>query len=259
MVSNSLLSDLAKSPFHCWALNFAPNRPERTETASMKAGTLAHCLILEPDTVTERYVVQPLDLDPRTKAGKEWTAAQSRVIVTGEQMKTAEEQRAAVMAVPELASILTMPGVAESSVFWTDQETGLSCMCRPDWLVDGPEVICLDLKTSADAMPDGFGKSCASFGYHRQAAHYSNGLRANGLEVDLFVFAVVSSAYPFIAAPYVLDADSYAQGEEEIAELMTLFKQCKDTEKWPAFGDGYQVASLPRWARREIGSEIAYV
>lgn len=260
-VSNSLLSDLNVSPYHCWAMNINPDRPQRKESPAMKSGTLAHCVILEPETVSDRYVIAPEDLSMTTKAGKEWAAAQTRIIISQDQMTTAESQRAAVMAVPEIAEVLTRQGVAESSVFWVDEATGLDCMCRPDWVGTLPsgEPICLDLKTSADAMPAGFGKSVASFGYHRQAAHYSNGLRANGLDVAMFVFAVVSSAYPFVAAPYVLDVDSEAQGQEEISELLALYAQCSKTDKWPAMGPGYQVASLPRWAKREIESEVGWV
>jgi hypothetical protein len=261
-VSNSMLSDLAVSPFHCWALNFAPDRPKRKETPSMKIGTLAHCAILEPDMIDARYVIAPDDLSMQTKAGKEWAAAQTRIIITQDMMDAAQAQRAVVMAAPEIASILNRPGKAETSVFWTDEETGLECMCRPDWVgtLTTGEAVILDLKTTADAMPSSFGKSVASFGYHRQAAHYTAGLQANGVDVAMFLFAVVTNSYPYIAAPYVLDADSAAQGEEEIAELLALYAQCSRTNHWPAFGPGYQVASLPRWAKRELNEtlEISY-
>jgi hypothetical protein len=259
--SNSMLSDLAISPFHCWALNFNPHRPERKETPAMKAGTLAHCAILEPDALHDRYVVAPADLSPATNAYKAWAKDQRRIIISQDMWDASAEQRAAVLAVPEIAAVLNRPGKAEMSVFWADEETGVECMCRPDWVGTLPtgEAVILDLKTTADAMPASFGKSCASFGYHRQAAHYTNGLRANGVDVGMFMFAVVTSAYPFIAAPYVLDADSFAQGEDEIAELLALFAQCQSSNHWPAFGPGYQVASLPRWARKEIEAEVSYV
>ena len=75
----------------------------------------------------------------------------------------------------------------------------------------------------------------------------------------MFVFAVVSTAYPFLATAYVLDDETEAQGHDEVAELLELYEQCQRTNYWPGFGPGYQVVSLPKWARREIETEVSYV
>jgi hypothetical protein len=83
-------------------------------------------------------------------------------------------------------------------------------------------------------------------------------LRACGLEVEAFVFGVVSSSYPFISAPYVLDPETEAQGFEEVLELLDLFAQCKRSDAWRAFEPGYQVAGLPAWARRSNQVEVNY-
>jgi hypothetical protein len=257
-VSNSMLNDLHKSPFHCWAMHINPRRPVREQTAPMMLGTLAHTAILEPGAMDDRYVVRPDDIDARTKAGKEWIAAQDRSIITLDQEGAAQKQRAAVLAVPELAEILKR-GRAESSVFWNDATTGLDCRCRPDWLTKASsgKAIVLDLKTTADASADAFGRSIWTYGYHRQAAHYTAGIEAQGIEVEAFVFAVVTNSYPFVAAAYVLDEDSLAQGQEEISELLDLYANCQRSGSWP-FATGYQIASLPKWARRNLEIEVSY-
>mgnify|MGYP000644432546 CR=1 FL=1 len=252
-LSNSALSKLSTSPFHYWSEYLAPNRPKREPTPSMLAGTLAHCAVLEPGQLFNRYAVKPEGLDTRTKEGKAWAATVPGdcTVISAEQKATSDAQRAAVIAVPELASVLAT-GHAETSVFWTDSVEGLHCKCRPDWvhmLADGRAVL-FDLKTTQDPSPREFAKSVWSYGYHRQAAHYTAGFEAaTGIEVAAFLFGAVSSAYPFIAVPYLLDDDAMQRGREEVRRLLRLYAACCETDTWPAYGEGVQVLSLPAWAK----------
>lgn len=259
-LSNSQISDLAESPFHFWSRHLAPSRPQRVATAAMNAGTLLHSLVLEPDTMT-RYAVTPDDFDGRTKAGKDWKAnaeAQGLSVVTGDMIATAEAQRAALMANPDIERILAR-GAAEASVFWTDEATGVPCRARPDWMTrEGKRVTVLDLKTTSDASPAGFARSVATFGYHRQRAHYTAGIEAHGLKVDAFIFAAVSSSYPFVAMAYLLDEEAEAQGEEEVSELIALYAQCMRSGHWPAYGEGVTLLELPKWAKRSQEVTVSY-
>ena len=244
--SNSALKDLERSPWHY------ANRVQREQTPAMFAGTLAHCAILEPAHTLERYAIKPTGHDGRTKEGKAWTEANAgRQIVSAEQMGIASAQRAAVLAVPELASLMSS-GYAESSAFWIDAETGVYCKCRPDWVHTLPDgrVILLDLKTTADESPAGFARAVWNFGYHRQAAHYSAGFTAaTGIDVAAFVFAAVTSAPPILAVPYMLDDEAAQKGRESCAELLHLLAQCRESNSWPAYGSGVQILSLPAWAK----------
>ena len=249
--SNSVLADLAQSPAHCWALHFAPDRPERVETAAMRAGTLAHCAVLEPHAFADRYVVRPAGLDARTKAGKEWIADQTRTVVTIEEHDTAKGQQKAVQACQPLRQALSS-GHAEVSCFWTDEATRQACKARVDWVHPLPDgrVILVDLKTTGDVSPQAFGRAVWNFGYHRQAAWYSDGFqKADGREVAAFLFATVTNAYPFIAVAYVLDDEALAQGAAQCAELLATYAECRRTNTWPAYGDGVQLLTLPAWAK----------
>lgn len=250
-LSSTMLNAMAESPAHCWANHINPQRPPREATAAMIAGTLAHTVVLEPNQLPLRYAVKPLGHDGRSTAGKLWCAENaSRIQLSIEQMRTAEAQCTAVLAVPEIAKAMAS-GTAELSVFWTDDATGLPCRARPDWvhmLPDGRAIV-LDLKTTSDASPQGFARKVAQFGYHRQQAHYVAGLAANGIEVAAFLFAAVTGAYPFIAVPYMLDDDAIMRGADERRRLMERFAECRATNKWPGYGEGVQVLSLPPWAR----------
>ena len=259
-VSNTMLSAMNKSAAHCYALHLDPARPIVAPTDAMKRGTLTHTAILEPLTLAGRYIVKPADVDFRTATGKAWRDAQTRDIVTADDMAGAEHMRRAVLRVKALANLLSA-GDAEASVFWKDKATGMRCRARPDWLHwHGPKrATVLDVKTIGDITFDAIQKAIATYGYHRQAAHYSNGLRAAGVEVEEFVFGFVSSSYPFIAAAYVLDDETAQQGADEVEELLGRFAECKARNEWPAFGDGYQLTGLPAWAKRTSEVEIEVI
>lgn len=250
-VSNSALNALKRSPAHCWALTLDPQRPPQEPSAAMVAGTLCHTAMLEPDTLIWRYAVKPDGMTFATKEGKAWRDSHEAFqIVSADDMQTAKAQRAALLAVPELAHALSS-GDAEVSFLWTDARTGLPCKGRADWIHTLPDgrVIVLDIKTTTDADPAEFGRSAWKYGYHRQAAHYTAGLSACGLVVAAFLFAVVTNGRPFIAVPYMLDDDATRRGAEQVTELLDLYAECQRTNHWPAFGDGVQVLSLPAWAK----------
>lgn len=258
-VSNTMLSAMNKSPAHCWALHLAPERPANESTPAQAAGTLAHAVILEPKTVAERFAVKPPGTNYRTNAGKAWHDAQTLPIVALEDLERANDQQAAFLKVTALASLLRS-GEAETSVFWRDKATGLRCRARPDWLHwTGPKrVTPLDVKTISDLTPKAVQRAIATYGYHRQAAHYCNGLRACGLEVDDFVFGFVSSSYPFLAVAYVLDDETMQQGKDEVGELLDRYANCQRLNEWPAFGDGLQLTGLPTWAKRSSEVEVEW-
>lgn len=260
-VSNGMLAAMAKSPAHCYGLYLDPARPARMATAAMGLGTLTHCAILEPDTVAQRYVVKPPGMNFATKEGKAWRDAQTPgvSIVSFDDMQAAKLMGDAVRKVPVLAKLFGS-GVAETSVFWDDAATGLRCRARPDWLhfTSSRSAVAVDLKTIDDLTPEKVARAIAGYGYHRQQAHYSNGIRAVGVNLEEFVFAFVSSSYPHIAVAYVLDDESREQGHEEVADLLGKFNDCQRANFWPGFGSGYQEIGLPAWAKRSAEVEVSY-
>lgn len=251
-LGSSGLKTLAKSPRHYWAAQLDPNRPVKEETAAMAAGTLAHCAILEPNKLAERYVVRPDGLDLRTKDGKAWMAAKpaSMEVVTHEQMQTAQRQHASVLALPEVGALLAT-GEAEVSAFWLDEATGTACKCRPDWVSpvgDGQGVVIVDIKTCQDASPKGFARAVANFRYDLQCAHYCDGYEhASGIKVLGMVFACVESEYPHCASAYMLQEEWIESAKAQRQELLKTHAKCLRTNNWPGYAETINLLEIPRW------------
>jgi hypothetical protein len=187
-----------------------------------------------------------------TKEGKSWrdSVAEGLEIVTSAEYRTATRQAIALGAVPEVAALLGGAGAAEVSFFWADPETGITCKGRADWVfrTDGG-VILLDLKTTEDASPEAFGRSCARYGYHMQAAWYSDGWAAcTGDNVLGFVFGAVESGWPHIAQAYMLDDDSTMKGRAENRRLLNQYAACLDSDTWPGYATEVHSINLPAWA-----------
>ena len=259
-LGSSGLKQLAKSPAHYYGAYLDTNRPKLESTAAQKAGTLAHCAILEPNKLNERYVMKPENHDGRTKEGKSWCAKMVGFeIVSSDQLLTAKRQSAALRQIPKIAALLSR-GRPEVSAFWIDSETGVRCKCRPDLVApDGDGVILVDIKTCQDASPEGFAKAVAKYSYHLQAAHYSAGYAAaSGERVKAFVFACVESDYPHAAAAYQLDDVSMQEGADLRDGLLELFADCKRSGVWPGYPQDIQPLSLPSWALTPQEVEIFY-
>lgn len=271
--SNSDMKLLARSPWH-WK-----NRMPVVETRPMLRGSLAHCAALEPHALDDRYVFVPAGAPKRpteaqwnakksnedSMAAKAWWSAfgedvAGRTIVTAEEYTVTQAQLSALAADPVLAPLLAT-GHSEVSVFWIDEATGVYCKARPDHVhyLDAKRVKLIDLKSTADESPSGFGRAAARLGYHRQAAHYSEGFAAaTGRIVDEFIFAAVSSAPPVLAVPYSLDEEVSLQAKDECEELRAMFSNCQRSDIWPSYGSGVLPLRFPAYAMRSTEIEVGF-
>lgn len=254
-ISKSQLDQIARSPFHYFKQYLSNDAPPREETAAMKMGTLAHCAVLEPEQLEERYAVQPPDLDMRSAQGKAWKAALKAgvTVISDEQLKAACRIDTALRNLPDIASALES-GKPEVSVFCIDEQTGLDLKCRPDWVHECGDggVILLDVKTTQDAAPREFARSVTKWRYHVQASYYVDlYAKATGRHVHGFAFAVCESAWPHAAACYMLDEAAMRKGRALYRQDLQLLKSCIDRNAWPAYGDEMQLLELPAWAVNE--------
>jgi hypothetical protein len=111
----------------------------------------------------------------------------------------------------------------------------------------------VDLKTAADASPDGFSKSIESYSYHQQGALYLDGVEAAGLapEGGRFLFVVQSKKAPYLVTVRELkDQDQdIGRGRNEVA--LRRYAECTAKDEWPDWtGPVTEIPQIgmPSWA-----------
>lgn len=245
LVRKSALDQVRRSPAHYRQWLARPSEP----TPAMQFGVAFHAALLEPETFHTRYEKLPADLNRRTKAGK---AQYEALLATGRTLLSQPEVDAIgamVRSVREhpIAGKLLVGGIAESTIVWQDDETGLDCMARPDYVV--PEKRrAVDIKTTADAGFDGFRKSVANYRYHVQEALYRTGLAACDVPVDHFALVVVERVPPYAVAVYTLTPEAVEAGHAAVREDVDLLARCVETGEWPGYPAHIQSMDLPPWA-----------
>lgn len=256
-LSNTGLTELARSPWHYYSRFLDPSRPEPERKAGQLEGSLAHCAILEPDQIDLRYRVGP----NVSRATKEWkaldeiAAAEGLELVKLEDYGRAMKQAESVRRIREVRELFEH-GKAELSAFATAD--GVLKKCRPDWTayVGASDVILIDVKTVGDAKPDEMARHIGRKGYYRQAAHYWRTFeQASGLRVAAFKFLAVESEWPYAASLTQLDDVSLQVAMEEVRDLTVLYAECLKSGRWPGY-DEAQVVSLPAYLFNEEQTQI---
>ena len=235
-LSNSKLCAFERSAGQAIWQQDAPQDDEADSAADL--GTLVHTLALEPDSVTDRYLVMPrLKLttnEGRAKAAEYEAQAKAAGLIPMDfaTMRKARLMAASLMAYPDIRIWLTTEnGYSEATILWRDAATGLLCKARCDRLVfvTGGAVI-LDVKTIADAEKLNRWK-IIDLGYDRQDAHYSEGVAAQGVGSVWFYFAFVGSSMALKRYPvrYVqLDDDLAANAHAKQRARLAKYKDCLD-------------------------------
>jgi hypothetical protein len=214
-VRRSFLWDLFKlSPGH--AQHFAR---VHKESDAMDFGTMVHTALLQPEEFPRCYTIMPAfeaDAENLTKQGKvpaspkattyyrekakafeAMCASTGTSIVPQAQYDAAYEMGKKIRGHQVAAKFFQRGASSEAVVLWRHEPTGLLCKARFDCLVEGELPTALDVKTTADALPRGFGYSIRKWGYYFQAAFYLSGLRAVGLKHPNFLFLAGESKEPY--------------------------------------------------------------
>ncbi len=149
-------------------------------------------------------------------------------------------------------------GRPEVSAYWTDEETGVLCKIRPDWLLpikatDHHRHMLIDLKSAIDASQEGFERAVYNFGYHISAAMYLEGWeKATGEDLSgYFLFVAQEHQRPYALAPYPIDDDALAIGKVRFHEALRVYAACLESDEWPGYPANFQPVGLPPWAIRK--------
>lgn len=242
-LGSSNLKQILKNPY-AFAMGI-----KQEQTAAMALGSAVHTLVLEPHKFEEEFAVAP-EYDARTKEGKEIKAAFEASCIGKTILKSDEYERAKTCSeiAKQIAGRFFKGGVAESSFF--SEFDGVAVKCRTDYYLPDLGIV-VDVKTTADASPDGFAKSVANFGYYIQAAFYIDVLQSLGHTINKFMFVAIETKEPYMIGLYQLAPEAIDFGRSEYQRALDIYRRIDDF-KTPVFkdtnnGDVVQTISLPSY------------
>jgi exodeoxyribonuclease VIII len=155
--------------------------------------------------------------------------------------------RDAVMANKDAAELLT-GHEAETSLRWDADDVPVKARLDA-WHRDAQKIV--DLKTTRDASPRGFGRAAAEYGYHAQAAHYADGVRALTGQGHEYYIVCVEKTEPYLTAVYEVFPDMLDAGRETVREGLAAYREAKAANHWPT-SYPTQPLDLPAWAYPEL-------
>lgn len=240
--SNSDLSLISKSPA---LIEWSRNAPSDGSDA-VDLGTHLHCAVLELDEFIKNYVTMP---DYGTSSAGKRSAelfeqnmgGSNKIILDANTHETVINMRESILAHPVARKLLTSPGQSEVSIF--GEINGMKVKCRPDRIVDpsafGGQRILVDLKKTADI--DKFVYSVRDFGYHRQAAFYSDIYFQLTGHRPRFVFVVVGEKRSIGRYPVRV-----WELPQEVVEIgrMEYLEALEKAREYEEFGCGLDIEAL---------------
>lgn len=247
-ISSSVLKTMDKSPAHCYAKHFDPNRGPEERSPALIFGDAAHRYMLEIEDFESEFLVLDEGVTRQQKAAREIIDAEDRTVLTFNEFQQISDMREALYAHPMAAAAFT-GGVVEASGYWVDAATGHLCKYRPDYRTDH---YIADYKTTVDCSPVGFARDAARFGYHQSAAWYLDGDRVlTGSGHDRFIFVVQEKEPPYLVEVYSICSRSLTVGRKKNRIAMDRIAQCKERGSWPGLThEGVQAISVPFWEMR---------
>ena len=266
MTEKEYRSHPAISRSELWRIHESPEKfkwfrehpPE--PTPAFVFGQAVHKLLLERDDFETEFAVAP-NVDRRTKDGKaQWEAFMGQAV--GKTVIGLDDFEKAVMMVEKVTgtpiTARLLNGRHEVPFFWTDEETGEQCKCRTDILtVVGGNPVIVDYKTTTDARTDIFNNHIYKYGYHLQAAMYTEGvMHAEGMaERPEFWFIVQEKTAPFSLNVIIVPPDVMLAGLDTYRELLGIYHQCKEMDYWYSYmgplGEPNE-AYLPGWMQMGV-------
>ena len=219
------------------------------DTPALLFGRIVHQMTLEPDAPAW-WVVPPDDVDLRTKAGKDWKAAnEHRKVVKKDTWANIIGVWGAIRSHMGIYRELTQ-GQREVSVYRKHTSEAGTVLRRGRIDLVCASANLLDIKTTEDARPEAFSKQIKTHGYHIQAAYYLdlwNECNPHNQKHG-FIFAAVEKEPPHGIMVHRLAQRAIDRGREIYKELLDKYMDYRDRGTWPCYPETVQEIDLPYYA-----------
>lgn len=237
---------------------------EEEDKLTFDIGKAAHLIYLEPHLFDAAVMIIDAD-DYRGGAARglrDAARGAGKIPLLAKHADQVREMRAAFEEYP-IASGAFRGGKAEQSAFWQDENTGVWCRIRPDYVVDGGRYL-VDFKTDASANPDDLSRKAFDMGWYSRAAFYLDGWQAaTGVTPEEYWFVVQCKKAPYIVTVVKLGMYDLDAGRDECRRQIDTFAKClaagTERKHWPAYRphtspdrDAPFVVNMPGWAHSKI-------
>lgn len=258
--SSSQLKDMNRSAAHFYVNSITKEAKKEASTA-MNFGTLVHTMFLEPEQFENEFVIAP-KFDRRTKAGKEEAAAweqenEGKMLVSEEDVENANRMATNLRTLGIYKEMQNNYGMPEASFFFTDPIFGLNLRTRPDWHIAPckafPNGLIIDLKTTDDARPMAFSRTCANFSYDLSASMYREGFQAYYQTEDKppFIFLVAERNTPFNVKQYKASDLFLSVGDVRYKKSKELLAESLLLDEWNGYSKEIEDIFLPQYMTKQ--------
>lgn len=248
-ISRSGIMEYMKSPLHYHHKYLNPEYIIKPSSPDMVFGSAFHCAVLEPSKFKEDYYISQ-NFDKRTTIGKAGYAkslieSKGKILIEQSDLDIIKEMHN-MLEEDNKASELIRGAQYEKSIYWIDEETGITCKARPDIWHDG---FIVDLKTTRDASYRAFSRDFYSMGYALQLGIMHEATKSIGKPITTFIDLAIEKLPPYAFAIYTIDESVLEFGINQFHHYLKLIKESVDKDKW----EGYKVQTimLPAYANLE--------
>jgi hypothetical protein len=240
----------APTPYH---FRYEQEHPDEEESAELRIGSKVDAAVLTPDTMDQKFVT--FQAERRGNVWKEFKEANAgKTILT-----PSEEARVGgcVNAIVDHNDAHRILMACHRQVVVIAEHPVLKCRMKGaiDLLPDlsrchaAMAEYVFDLKTSADASPEGFAMQCWRLGYAVQAAFYGDLLELCGRKTTTFGFIVVENEPPHQVAIHYFKRDSIEiiEARKKYEGWMRAYLSCIEKNEWPGYGSEWTRIEYKPW------------
>lgn len=237
------------------------------DTEALVFGRAFDNYLFERDMFDSRWAVGSL----KTWSANKFQLEREEALKSGVDLLTPDMQASlrpmadSIMAHPLAGEIVRSPGIAQTSVFAIDPETGVMMKGRVDYYcIYQGESVHVDLKTARDAEPRKFQRDATDLGYPLQDLHYKEICKALDEQegrpprARRFLFIVVEKTPDAGLPEYRTEVFEYHTEEIERLipfrrKLLERWKECEESGVWPGREARIHNLYVPDWLTNFYG------
>lgn len=236
-------------------MRYAMDHPS-VSTREQIVGTALHWAFFEPGRMAERCIDAPTvnkrRPSEREDLAKFYADNPDKLILEGDERAQIEAWANALREHPAASYLIDLPGESEVSILWRDKETGEYVKGRLDRLPnDGPII---DLKTCAAITDRALDSAVEKFGYHFQAACYSEGVEAVGRGARDFIHVWLLKEPPYHVRVRRLERDWILAGQVKYRKALRIYAEARKSGNWTGYSDQIEPHYAPSWIIRQLGN-----